>query len=405
SNSYLLFVYKIHVSASTYTSKNSIMSSLQFEGCNFFRMRLLLSTLSGKSIKISNIRTEQDDPGLKDFEISFIRLLDKVTNGSKTVINETGTQIIYRPGLLLGGAIDHDCHPSRPIGYYLEMLMCLAPFTKEPVRAVLRGVTSDKDDPSVDLLKLSVFPVLKRFLGTDDGLEMKINKRGAAPEGGGDVLFTCPCRQKLRPVKFTQPGKIKRIRGVAWAVRVSPAFVNRLVDSARGVLNKFLTDIYIYTDHMKGHQSGKSPGFGLTLVAETTEGAFLAAEDVCSARASGEDPTVPEDLGRRAAVALLQEIHRGGCIDSTSQSLAVLMMVLGQQDVSKIQTGELTPYTIQMLRHIRDFFQVTFNIKPDIRPVETSTQEGEEEELRLGADKLILTCVGVGYANVSKPIR
>ncbi|XP_005110004.2 RNA 3'-terminal phosphate cyclase-like protein [Aplysia californica] len=382
------------------------MSSLQYEGCNNFRMRLVLATLSGKSVKINQMRPEEDDPGLKDFEISFIRLLDKVTNGTKTVINETGTQIIYRPGLLLGGGIDHDCHVARPIGYYLEMLMCLAPFTKEPLRAVLRGVTCDKDDPSVDLLKLSVFPVLKRFLGTDEGLELKISKRGAAPDGGGEVLFCCPCRQKLRPVKFLQPGKIKRIRGVAWSVRVSPAFVNRLVDSTRSVLNKFLTDVYIYTDHMKGNQSGKSPGFGLTLVAETTEGAFLAAEEVSNARKSGEGPSIPEDIGKKAAVSLLQEIHRGGCVGSMAQSLAALMMVLGQQDVSKVQMGELTPYTIQFLRHIRDFFQVTFSIKKDQKPVAPSTDDEEEpQELRVGADKLILTCVGVGYSNVSKAVR
>uniref|UniRef100_A0A0B6ZB57 RNA 3'-terminal phosphate cyclase domain-containing protein n=1 Tax=Arion vulgaris TaxID=1028688 RepID=A0A0B6ZB57_9EUPU len=383
------------------------MSTLQYEGCNYFRMRLTLATLSGKSVKISQIRPEDDDPGLKDFEVSFIRLLDKVTNGTKTVISETGTQVIYRPGLLLGGSIEHDCHPSRPIGYYLEMLMCLAPFTKEPLSAVLRGVTCDKDDPSVDLLKLSVFPVLKRFLGNDEGLELKINKRGAAPDGGGEVLFSCPCRQKLRPLKFTQPGKIKRVRGVAWSVRVSPAFVNRMVDSARGVLNKCLTDIYIHTDHMKGNQSGKSPGFGLTLVAETTEGAFLAAEEVSSAKGSGEPPSVPEDVGKKSAMALLQEIHRGGCVDSTSQSLAALMMVLGQQDVSKLQTGELTPHMIQLLRHIRDVFKVTFNIKVDKKPRAANSEDGDEEgeELRVGADKLILTCVGVGYTNVSKPVR
>ncbi|KAK3787273.1 hypothetical protein RRG08_055995 [Elysia crispata] len=371
-------------------------------------MRLLMSTLSGKSVKISQIRPEDDDPGLTDFEVSFIRLLDKVTNGTKTVITETGTQLVYRPGLLCGGSIEHDCQNSRPIGYYLEMLMCLAPFTKEPLRAVLRGVTCDKDDPSVDLLKLSVFPVLKRFLGTDEGLDLKINKRGAAPDGGGEVIFSCPCRQKLRPLKFTQPGKIKRIRGVAWSVRVSPGFVNRLVDSARGVLNKFLTDIYIYTDHMKGGQAGKSPGFGLTLVAETTEGSFLGAEQVSSAKGSGEEPTVPEDLGKKAAISLLQEIYRGGCVDSTSQGLSCLLMVLGQQDVSKVQMGELTPYSIQFLRHIRDFFQVVFNIKVDKKPLAAAAgndDTDEEEELKTGGDKLILTCVGVGYSNVSKAIR
>lgn len=44
----------------------------------------------------------------------------------------------------------------------------------------------------------------------------QILQRGAAPEGGGLVKFTCPCRQKLRPVQFLEPKKIKRIRGIAY---------------------------------------------------------------------------------------------------------------------------------------------------------------------------------------------
>ena len=42
-----------------------------------------------------------------------------------------------------------------------------------------------------------------------------------------------------------------------WAVRVSPVICNRIVESARSILNKFLPDIYIYTDHHKGSKSGK----------------------------------------------------------------------------------------------------------------------------------------------------
>ena len=40
-------------------------------------------------------------------------------------------------------------------------------------------------------------------------------------------------------------------------MRVSPAVCNRVVDSARGILNQFVSDLYIYTDHCKGAQSGK----------------------------------------------------------------------------------------------------------------------------------------------------
>ena len=92
------------------------------------------------------------------------------------------------------------------------------------------------------------------------------------------LICRCPVKKALRPVQVTDQGKIKRIRGVAWAVRVSPSVVNRMVEVAKGLLLQFLPDIYIYTDHVTGANSGKSPGFGLTLTAETTTGVMLTAE-------------------------------------------------------------------------------------------------------------------------------
>jgi hypothetical protein len=67
-------------------------STLHFEGSNFFRVRLSLSLLSGKAITIGNIRGREEDPGIKEYEASLIRLVDKMTNGSKIEINETGTR-------------------------------------------------------------------------------------------------------------------------------------------------------------------------------------------------------------------------------------------------------------------------------------------------------------------------
>ena len=152
------------------------------------------------------------------------------------------------------------------------------------------------------------------FPGSDDGLELKVLKRGAPPGGGGEVLFTCPCKPKLRPIKFLDAGKVKRIRGVAYAMRVSPQFANRMVDSAKSLLNKCVPDVYIYTDHMRGASSGKSPGFGLCLVAETTNGSYYTAE-ACSNARDGEGqgglsgaPSVPEDIGLEAASLLLDEV-------------------------------------------------------------------------------------------------
>ena len=79
-------------------------------------------------------------------------------------------------------------------------------------------------------------------------------------------------------------------------------------------------------------------------------------------------------------------------MDSTVQSLAFHLMALGPRDVSKMVSGPLSPYSVSYLRHLRDAFQVKFKL--DNVP--------NEDELKTGAEKVSLACVGVGFTNLSK---
>jgi RNA 3'-terminal phosphate cyclase-like protein len=80
---------------------------------------------------------------------------------------------------------------------------------------------------------------------------MKIKKRGAAPGGGGAVDFFFPIVRQLRPINIIDMGLVKRIRGVVFCARISPTIITRVIDTARGVLNNFLPDVYIHSDHYK----------------------------------------------------------------------------------------------------------------------------------------------------------
>lgn len=55
--------------------------------------------------------------------------------------------------------------------------------------------------------------------------------------------------------------------------------------------------------------TSRSPGFGLTLVAETVNGTFLSAEMASTPRGQG-DPVLPEELGKNCAKLLLEEVYR-----------------------------------------------------------------------------------------------
>lgn len=201
-------------------------------------------------------------------------------NGCEIVINETGTAIRYRPGVITGGAgLVHDCGTSRAISYFLQPLIALAPFAKSALSITLKGITNGPDDVGADVLRTVTIPMLRHF-GIEEGAALHINKRGAPPLGGGEVVLSLPIVREVRPVQLTDSAKVKRVRGVAYGAKVSPQVTNRLVDSSRAVMNRFLPDVWVYTDVHKGKSSGLSPGFGLTLVAETTSGALLSAEVV-----------------------------------------------------------------------------------------------------------------------------
>lgn len=84
--------------------------------------------------------------------------------------------------------------------------------------------------------------------------------------------------------------------------------------------------------------------------------------------------------------ALLEQIREGGVVDSANQSTALLLMALGPEDVSRIRLGPLTPFTVDTLRLIHDFFGVAFQIE--------SCADGSLE----------LSCRGVGYRNTAKRV-
>ena len=55
--------------------------SLRFEGSQTFRYRIVAAVLSGKNIRIERIRETDDQPGLQEFEASFLRLIEKLSDG------------------------------------------------------------------------------------------------------------------------------------------------------------------------------------------------------------------------------------------------------------------------------------------------------------------------------------
>ncbi|KAJ4751641.1 RNA 3-terminal phosphate cyclase-like protein [Rhynchospora pubera] len=371
----------------------------KLKGSKNLRQRLVLATLAGTPVVVEEIRSEETSPGLRPYEVSLLRLLESISDDCLVEINETGTKLRYKPGVLMGGKRHmHDCGLSRSIGYFLEPLIILGLFGKKPLTITLKGITNDSKDPSVDTFRTTTLHMLKRFgVPIGDGLDLKIERRGAPPLGGGEILLQIPIvPNTLSAAHWIDEGMVKKIRGITFSTKVSPQIVNRVIYAARGIFNSFIPDVHIFSDHRTNAAGGGSPGYGISLVAETTTGCLISADVAVSDRKADEMEeemdekpklTPPEELGEQAASMLLEEIEQGGVVDSTHQGLLFILCALCPPDVSKVRVGKLTPYGIETLRNIRDFLGVTFDIKPDPN-----------------SGTVLLKCVGSGIKNLSRKI-
>ncbi|GAC93265.1 RNA 3'-terminal phosphate cyclase [Pseudozyma hubeiensis SY62] len=356
---------------------------LRFTGHRNFRQRLILSLISQRPVRIDSIRPDSSSPGIRDFEANFLRLIEKITNGSHVEISYTGTSILLKPGVIAGGKVVHECSLTRGIGYWLEWIVVLAPFAKKEVALTLRGVTNMDGDLGVDTIRTVTLPHLSLFLPLDSvstlasSLELRISKRGSAPGGGGEVHFRCPLIKHLSTINFTAPGRIKKIRGIATCTRVSPQIANRLIDSARSILGRYIPDLYLFADVYRGEDSGKSPGFAITLLSTSTTGAIYSAE----AASATENPGLPEDLAERAARQLLEEISENGCVDKSHQPMVLLLMAMSPMDVARVTMGRMGANAVMMMRDLKSALGVEFKISTaEQQGLPSKEQESDDDE-------------------------
>lgn len=346
---------------------------MELRGAQSFRQRLILSTLSGKPLVIKRIRSEDEYPGLADYEMQFVRLLEKLTNGSRVVVNQTGTVLSYTPGLITNSAdlITHECGSERSLSYFVEGILPIVIWGKHPLTLVLEGLTHDSVDISVSSTQLETIAAVQLPLLKKIGANATLNilSRG---NSGRLELKVSPIKQLDGPVTLTDPGKIKRVRGTAYSARISTQMANRTSYAAKGVMMQFLPDVWIHTNSVKGDTAL----LGISLSAESNTGAVHAVDFTKGEASSmeGLESDVPEDLGQLAALHLLDELlhvtsRQGGYCDTSSQSLPIILCALGPSNAkSAVLLGKLAPATVELLRLIDLFLGVRFSLSEAPNP-------------------------------------
>ena len=405
----------------TRTMAEELRKPLRFTTQKAFTHRLVLSTLTGRALHISQIRpSSPTNPGLAPHEVSFLRLLEAITNGSHIEISYTGTTLLYRPGLITGsapgsgassGVIKHElpANCERGISYFLIPLCLLAPFSKAQINVLFTGpgvITSatPSGDMSADSVRTALMPLYAHF-GISNKIELRISRRSNPGPGGkggaGEVQLVFGHQVRLpKTIHLLNRGRIKSIRGVAYCTGVSASNNARMIEVARGILNPMTGDTYIFSDvssapflpptNASGTQTKKKIGlgFGLSLVAESSTHCLYSA-DLASLPSGGE---TPEDIGQRCAYQLLETVSAGGVVSLAAAPTVLTLMAMGSEDVGRLQVGKEVLGTEEIVRLARDL--KAFGASGwGVRDADTES-----------SSEVVVSIVGRGVGNVGRKI-
>ncbi|HWR25736.1 MAG TPA: RNA 3'-terminal phosphate cyclase [Methanosarcina sp.] len=309
-------------------------------GGQLVRTAVALSAVTGKEIKITNIRKNRQNPGLKQQHLKALETAARICNAQVSGLLPGSTELTFVPVEIKGGKYTIDIGTAGSISLLLQCLMPALPFAKEEVELTIRGGTDVAWAPTVDYLQQVTFKALKQLGYAGD---VNLKEHGYYPKGGGKVLaFFEPC--KLHGFTFLK--EEEEIKGISHASNLPAHIPARQAEAAKMELQEagYLSEVETKSFN------AFSTGSGITLWAGYKGGSAL-----------GEKGLPAEKVGRHAAQEIIQELRKDASVDIHLADQLIPYMALAGN--SSFTVRELSLHTATNIWVAEQFLDVKFRIE------------------------------------------
>lgn len=314
-------------------------------GGQFVRTACALSAITGKAIKITNIRGARPDPGLKVQHIEGIRALGELCSAEIIGLEKGSRELEFVPRDFREKDVVVNISSAGSIGLVLQALLIAAIKFEKPVKIkFIGGGTWGKWAPPVLYLEKILFPLL----GCESSLAIGIKRDGFYPKGGADVEVVA------KPFKPQHIGKMEKgkLLGISIFSLASESLkradvAERQASAAEEELKKkFSVPI---TPDIK-YVPSVSAGSGILVVGKY-EHSLLGGDAI------GELGKKAEAVGKEAAKKLISEID--GAIDRHAADMLLPYMAFCG---GTFATSAITHHIVTNCAVIEKFLPVKFEI-------------------------------------------
>ncbi len=316
-------------------------------GGQILRTSVALSALTGKKVKITNIRAKRKNPGLQAQHKTAIDAVAKLCNAD-VIGNRIGSkEIVFEPGKIKGGSLSLNIGTAGSTALVLQSLMLPSIHCEKPLDIKIIGGTINKWAPSIGYLQNVTLPLLKKF---GYKAQIDLQKHGFYPHGGG-IVEAMIRKCTLEKIDLADRGNIVSVNGLCTAS--NDLQKQQVAERMQSYLRSKLFDEFQIAPNVKtNYVDATSTGGGCDLYA-VYEDSIIGAANVA------ERGKRAEDVAQEALEMLVSAHKSNAALDKHMADQIVPYLALAGGSIS---VEEITEHARTNMWVCEQFLDVKFEI-------------------------------------------
>jgi RNA 3'-phosphate cyclase len=315
-------------------------------GGQLVRTAVALSAITGKGVRLQNVRARRDKPGLAPQHLAAVRAVAGLCGAECTGLELRSQAFTFAPGELRGGAFRFDVGTAGSVALVLQALLPVLACAPAPSRVTVLGGTDVRAAPPLDYLCHVLLALLDR-MGVR--VQCRVIRRGYFPRGGGEVeVAVAPARP--RAFVPQAPGRPARIEGLAHVANLPAHIAERMRGAALAHLGGFPAHI---DTAILGGADAIGQGGAIALWAQTGHGALGAGR-------VAQRGVRAETLGAEAGAELAADLAAGAALDVHAADQVLVYLALAGS--GGFTTRTVTSHARTAMWLIEQFLPVRFEL-------------------------------------------
>lgn len=198
-------------------------------GGQILRSSLALALVTGRPVRLENIRAGREKPGLMRQHLTAVRAAVEI-GGAEVEGDEIGSQTLcFRPTTIRAGQHTFSVGTAGSATLVLQTILPALLIADGPSEVALEGGTHNPWAPPYDFLAQAFFPLINRM---GPRVSAGLERHGFYPAGGGRFSVAIEPTPQLAGFDLLERGEILQRSASALVANLSPSIGRREIETA-----------------------------------------------------------------------------------------------------------------------------------------------------------------------------